>query len=368
MSAPCYHIVLAAGGTGGHMMPADVLAAELKSRGHKVSFITDQRGAALPGFFLDGETMTLMTRNRQGLIGRLKFYAGLVSGFFSAKRFLKQQQPDLVIGFGGYPSAPAVMAAHSLNIPTMIHEQNAILGRTNRLVAAKAKLIALTFSGTERLPAGVPSEVTGLPVRSEIAAIAPFQQSDLAKGISILVVGGSQGARILSDIVPAAIGEIPKDILGLITVTHQARPEDVERVKAIYTSSSVKADVDSYFTDLPQRISKSALIIARAGASTLAEITVAGRASILVPLTTAMDDHQTANARHVPVGACFVLSEQDFTVENLLERLTSWLNDPIELVKAGAIARSAGRSDATQSLGDAVENLVLSQQKKEDAK
>lgn len=362
MTTPSYHIVLAAGGTGGHMMPADVLADELISRGHTVSFITDQRGAALPGFFSEGERLILTARPNAGLVGRLKFYAGIVSGIFTAKAFLKRQKPDMVIGFGGYPSAPAILAARGLKIPTMLHEQNAILGRTNRLVAGKAMAIALTFPDTLRIPSGASTVVTGLPVRESIKTIAPFQQSDLTGKLSILVVGGSQGARILSDVVPTAIASLPEDIRSQIRVTHQARPEDVERSIATYGAAGIEAEVDSYFTDLPNRIASSALIIARAGASTLAEITVAGRASILIPLASAMDDHQTVNAGHIPAGACFVLSEQDFVTENLLERLTSWLTDPSQLVTAGAVARAAGKPDAAETLSDMVEQLIASSQ------
>ncbi len=359
MTETALHIMLAAGGTGGHMMPADVLAGELRRRGHKVSFISDDRGARLPDIFTVGEKLTLKARPSVGLVGKITFLFGLMFGVLRVLSFLRAQKPDVIVGFGGYPSAPAVVGGMVSRTPIMLHEQNAVVGRTNRKAAKYAQLLALSWPDTMQIPAKVKTAISGLPVRADVRGIGPVKAPEHDRKMHILVIGGSQGAHILSVIVASALAGLAPTAQTGIKVTHQVREDDIEAVQVIYSQSAIEADVASYYTDLPSRLSGAHLIIARSGASTVAELSVAGRASILVPLAIATDDHQTYNANFLETaGAATVMAESDFNSESLKALIEDMLKSPASLVTAGQKAQHAGIEDAHLKLADMVISIA----------
>ena len=338
------HFVVAAGGTGGHMVPASVVAHELLGRGHRVTLMTDARGLRFPGLF-DGVPSRIV---ESAVLSLRRPFAGLAAiwrGRRAAIAFLRAEGVAAVIGFGGYPSLPPLLAARALGKPTILHEQNAVFGRTNRLLARGATLIVTSFARTRRLTAE--HELTGLPVRDAVRAIAdaPYPVTDGT--LEILVIGGSQGATILSRVVPAAIGQLPPDLRARLHVVQQARAEDLEAVRKNYAAQGTAAHVDSYFADLPARLAAAHLVISRSGASTMAELSVAGRPAILVPFAAAMDDHQTANAAEfTAAGGGPVLSEADFTPPRLAAEIVSLLTTKGALENAARAAKSVGRPDA----------------------
>lgn len=338
------HFVVAAGGTGGHMVPASVVAHELIGRGHRVTLMTDARGLRFPGLF-DGIPHRIV---ESAVLSLKRPFAGLAAiwrGRRAALAFLRAEGVAAVIGFGGYPSLPPLLAARALGKPTILHEQNAVFGRTNRLLARGATLIATSFKATRRLSAA--HELTGLPVRDAVRAIAGVPYPPVLDVHELLVVGGSQGATILSRVVPAAIAALPAALRARLHVVQQARAEDVEVVRTTYAEAGVNAYVDSYFADLPARLAAAHLVISRSGASTMAELSVAGRPAILVPFAAAMDDHQTANAAEfAAAGGGPVLSEAAFTLERVAAEIVSLLNTPGALENAAAAAKSVGRPDA----------------------
>ena len=342
-------IVLAAGGTGGHMVPASVLADELARRGRRVVLFSDARGMRLPGLFTGVEAYRLASGSpaRGGLLALPGTVLGIAKGVISARDLLKRLPAAIVVGFGGYPSLPALVAALAIGLPTVIHEQNAVLGRVNRLLAARVDRIATSYPAVERLSPVLAGKVrmTGNPVRPEIAAIGAPRGTPL----SVFVMGGSQGASVLSRVVPGAIAR-----LGVpIHVTQQCREPELAAVRAIYQQANIAADLAPYFQDVPDRLSNANLVIARAGASTIAELTASGRPSILVPLPSAMDDHQTANARALAQRRGAVLiSERDFTTDRLFAELHALTPDRLMAMAQGA--RDAGRPGAAAALADVI--------------
>ena len=358
------HYVIAAGGTGGHMVPAHVLAAELTRRGHRVTLMTDARGLRFPGLF-DGVASRIV---ESAVIGGSPFgwphtLLKVWRGRAAAKTFLIAERVAAVVGFGGYPSLPPLLAAVALNRPAVLHEQNAVLGRVNRLLAGSATRIATSFMPTLRLPRayGAKTVFTGLPVRPEIAAIgaAPFPPADGL--IEVFVTGGSQGASILSRVVPAAIGHLDADLRARLRVTQQCRPEDIAAVRAAYAAQETAAVLETYFADFAARLAASHLVITRSGASTMAELTAAGRPAILVPFAAATNDHQAANAAaFVAAGAGPLLREAAFTPEAVAAAIISLLNSATALAKAAQAARSIGHPDAGARLADLVTSLGTS--------
>ena len=298
------HYVLAAGGTGGHMIPAHALAEELIARGHFVALITDDRGARIPGLFEQVPVHILPAgRLAGGLLGWMKAVKNIFAGRAMASRMYETFRPSAVIGFGGYPALPALLAARKDGIPTLVHEQNAVLGRVNRLMASRVDAIATAYPNVQRVGASNAGKVhlVGNPVRDEVLALReqPFPPLTEEGIFRVLVIGGSQGATVLSTVVPDGLALLPEHFKRRLQVTQQCRPEDIEEVRRKYASLGIPADLATYLPDLPERLAWSHLIIARAGASTIAELTAAGRPAILVPLPTATDDHQTANAREM---------------------------------------------------------------------
>ena len=321
------NFVLAAGGTGGHMIPAHALAAELKSRKHGVLLITDERGARFPGLFKDVPVHILPAgRLGGGPIGWLKAAGAVVKGRGEAKRLYREHRPDAVVGFGGYPAFPSLLAASAMHIPTVLHEQNAVMGRVNRLLAGDAEAIGTAYDQVDRLKARYADKTVliGNPVREEIARLGelPFPPFDEIAPLKILVTGGSQGASILSNVVPAGLGMLAPQLRRRLQVVQQCRPEDIERVRAQYAELGIPAELMTYIEDMDAKLADCHLMIGRAGASTVAELTAAGRPAILIPFAAATDDHQTANAREmVKAGGARAIQEADFTPQVLARQI-----------------------------------------------
>ena len=358
------NFVLAAGGTGGHMIPAHALAAELKGRGHAVLLITDERGSRFPGLF-DGVPVHILPAGRLGggPIGWLKAMGAVVKGRGQAKRLYREHRPDAVVGFGGYPAFPSLLAASSVNIPTVLHEQNAVLGRVNRLLAGEAKAIGTAYDQVDRLKTKFEDKTVliGNPVRSEIARLGelPFPPFDEVAPLKILVTGGSQGASILSNVVPKGLGLLDSSLRRRLQVVQQCRPEDIERVRSQYAELQIPAELMTYIEDMPEKLADAHLIIGRAGASTIAELTAAGRPAILIPFAAATDDHQTANAREmVKAGGARAIQESAFTPEVLARQIEALAMDPVALSNAAARALSVGRPHAARDLADLVERIA----------
>jgi UDP-N-acetylglucosamine--N-acetylmuramyl-(pentapeptide) pyrophosphoryl-undecaprenol N-acetylglucosamine transferase len=357
------HFVLAAGGTGGHMMPAHALAAELIARGHHVALITDERGAKIPGLFDGVQTHILpagrITKNPLSWPGGAR---AILKGRRMALRLFDTFQPSAVIGFGGYPAYPALVAARSAKIPTAVHEQNAVLGRVNRMVANWVTAIATSYPDVARIAEKNLKKVTlvGNPVRDEILELRdqPYPAIDGEAVFSILVVGGSQGATVLSDVVPDGLAMLPPALTRRLQVTQQCRIEDIDAVRARYASLGIPADLATYMTDMPEKIAWAHLVIARAGASTIAELTAAGRPAILIPLPSATDDHQSANVREmVTAGGARAIPQSLFTPVELAKQMQKLGLEPVGLTNAAKAARGCGRPHATRDLANLVENL-----------
>ena len=362
------HYVLAAGGTGGHMVPAAALAEELTRRGHRVALVSDARGVRFPGLFAEGpggiQTHVLPAGRFQVKkpLGWASAVREMWRGRAMARELYKTFRPAAVIGFGGYPAFPALLAAFADGIPTAVHEQNAVLGRVNRLVARRVDAIATSYDRTERLPAAASAKVhlVGNPVREAVlrlrAKAYPLLEED---GIfRILVTGGSQGASILSAVVPDGLAMLPVSFRRRLQVTHQARIEDIDAVRAKYAEHQIPADLATYLPDLPEQLAWAHLVVARAGASTIAELTAAGRPAILVPLPSATDDHQTANAREITqAGGARTIAQADFTAKELAKQMQKLGLDPAALENAAGRAKSVGRPHAVSDLADLVETL-----------
>ena len=357
------NFVLAAGGTGGHMVPAHALAAELKSRGHGVLLITDDRGARFPGLF-EGVPVHILPAGRMGggPIAWLKALGSVVKGRGEAKRLYREHKPDAVVGFGGYPAFPSLLAASAMHIPTVLHEQNAVLGRVNRLLAGEAEAIGTAYDQVDRLKPKFAdkAEVVGNPVRAEIAKLGelPFPPFDELAPLKILVTGGSQGATILSEIVPAGLALLQPSLRRRLQVVQQCRPDDIERVRQQYAELGIPAELLTYIGDMPEKLADAHLVIGRAGASTIAELTAAGRPAILIPFAAATDDHQTANAREMTAaGGARAIQESNFTPDVLARQIEAMAADPVALNNAAARALSVGRPHAARDLADLVERV-----------
>jgi UDP-N-acetylglucosamine--N-acetylmuramyl-(pentapeptide) pyrophosphoryl-undecaprenol N-acetylglucosamine transferase len=361
------NFVLAAGGTGGHMIPAHALAAELKGRGHGVLLITDDRGARFPGLF-EGVPVHILPAGRLGggPIGLIKALGAVVKGRGEAKRLYREHRPDAVVGFGGYPAFPSLLAASSMNIPTVLHEQNAVLGRVNRLLAGDAEAIGTAYDQVDRLKPKFAAKTVliGNPVRTEITRLGelPFPAFDEVAPLKILVTGGSQGASVLSKVVPEGLGLLDPSLRRRLQVVQQCRPEDIERVRTQYAELGIPAELMTYIEDMPEKIADAHLVIGRAGASTVAELSAAGRPAILIPFAAATDDHQTANAREmVKAGGARAIQEASFTPEVLARQIEALAMDPIALANAAARALSVGRPHAARDLADLVERIANKQ-------
>jgi UDP-N-acetylglucosamine--N-acetylmuramyl-(pentapeptide) pyrophosphoryl-undecaprenol N-acetylglucosamine transferase len=353
--------MLAAGGTGGHLFPAEALARELLARSQPVVLVTDRRGPAF------GETLPAVPVYRvrsatlePGLPGTLRTVVSLGIGTLQALRVIRRLNPAVVVGFGGYPSLPTVAAARLAGVPVVLHEQNAVLGRANRWMAPGVCRLAISFPVVAAVPGSCRdvSVRTGNPVRPAVAAVRDifYVPPEEVGAIRLLVIGGSQGARVFSEVVPAALALLPAALRARLVVAQQCRPEDLDRVSAAYDGLGVGAvDLSSFFHDVPARLAAAHLVMCRAGASTMAELTVVGRPAILVPYPYATDDHQTANAQALgQAGGAWLMAQPDFTPQSLARRLETLLTQPADLALAAAVARGWGAPDAAQRLADTV--------------
>ena len=357
------HFVLAAGGTGGHMVPAAALAEELMRRGHRVALVSDARGVRFPGLFEGVQTHVLPAgRLAGGPLGWAKAAREMWRGRAMARQLYRTFRPAAVVGFGGYPAFPALAAAFAEKIPTAVHEQNAVLGRVNRLVAARVDAIATSYAKTERLKPKFEGKThyIGNPVRDTVLALRakPYPLLEEDGIFRLLVTGGSHGASVLSKVVPDGLAMLPVAFRRRLQVTHQARIEDIDAARAKYAELEIAATLATYLPDLPEELGWAHLVIARAGASTISELTAAGRPAILVPLPGATDDHQTANAREITAaGGARTIPQSAFTPSELAKQMQKLGLDPAALQNAAGRARGCGKPDAARDLADLVESL-----------
>ncbi|QDH74123.1 undecaprenyldiphospho-muramoylpentapeptide beta-N-acetylglucosaminyltransferase [Brevundimonas sp. M20] len=352
--------VVAAGGTGGHMFPAEALSRELTARGWRIVLATDHRGEQYAHSFPAEERLALDAATGSGPLGMAKAGVAILKGVGQARAALTRLDAAVVVGFGGYPSAPALLAALSQKRPTLLHEQNAVLGRTNRWLAPWVGAIASSFPNLQKVPEKVQERVTliGNPVRPDIRALYERAFAAPVDGgpIHVLVTGGSQGARILSETAPRALAALPEAIRSRLKVQQQSRPETLESARQIYLEAGIEAEVAPFFRDMAARLSTAHLVIGRAGASTCSELAVAALPSLLIPLKIAMDDHQRFNAASLAdAGGAEVMLEDAVTVEAMTAALNAILSDPARLSAMSAGARSAALPDATARLADIVE-------------
>jgi UDP-N-acetylglucosamine--N-acetylmuramyl-(pentapeptide) pyrophosphoryl-undecaprenol N-acetylglucosamine transferase len=365
-------VLLAAGGTGGHIFPAEALAGALRRRGVRVELATDRRGgsyggglAEVPAHFVRSATPG------RGVWGKVKAGLTLLQGLMQARVLVGNLDPDLVVGFGGYPSVPTVYAAALAKKPVLLHEQNAVLGRANRLLMGSAQRIAVAFPGVGRGRLELEAKLirTGNPVRPAVAARrgAPYEPPRAGGPVRLFVMGGSQGAKIFSTVVPEALARLPAELRGRIAISQQARADDLDTARAGLEPLGLAAfETAAFFADVPERLEACHLAITRAGASTIAELTCIGRPAILVPYPHAMDDHQTANARAVAdAGGAWLMPQSALTAESLAERLSALLADPDALTAAAAAARDWGTDQAAERLADAVHDLLATTPRRE---
>ena len=363
MTGSSRHFVLAAGGTGGHLLPAFALATELDRRGHHVALITDERGAQIPGKpdFMPAHVLPA-GRFGKNPLQWLKGAKAVWEGRTMALRLFDSFQPSAVVGFGGYPSLPAILASTSADIPTVVHEQNAVLGRVNRLFAGRVNAIATAYPDVQRLKPAHRDKVflVGNPVRAEVLTLRddPFPSYGEDGLLRVLVTGGSQGARVLSEVVPDGLAMLPPAIRQRLQVTQQCRPEDLDAVRERYRNHGIPAELATYFEDMQARLADAHLFIGRAGASTIAELTAVGRPAILIPLPIATDDHQAFNAREMAkAGGARMIRQEKFEAKELAKQIRVLADDPQGLSNAAHAAWNCGRPKAVEDLADLVESF-----------
>jgi UDP-N-acetylglucosamine--N-acetylmuramyl-(pentapeptide) pyrophosphoryl-undecaprenol N-acetylglucosamine transferase len=355
-------VLLAAGGTGGHLFPAEALAIALERRGIEVDLAIDERATRYGGTFPARDTHVIASETVRGrnpvALARTAWVLG--SGIVQAWRLLGKLKPAAVVGFGGYPTVPPVLAAAWRRIPTIIHDSNAVIGRANRLLASRVTAIATTFPSVLAHEPALARKAThtGNPVRPPVieAAKVPYAPPDPAGPLRLLVFGGSQGARVMADVVPAAVARLDPVLRLELDIVQQARGEDIARVKEAYAGAGVvSVEVAPFFADLPARIATAHLVISRSGAGTVAELAAIGRPSILVPLPHALDQDQLANANALAqAGGAKVLTQDAFTPDRLADEIAALAADASRLAGMAAGAKSAGRPDAAERLADLV--------------
>lgn len=351
-------IVLSAGGTGGHLFPAQALAGELVKRGREIVVMTDARFANYATAFPKAKIETVPSSPFNAVIAPFK----IAAGFVVALAKLIKLKPAAVIGFGGYPSVPVMLAANFAGLPTGIIEQNAVVGRANRLVMNKVRKVAAAFPIARFAPRDISKIVlTGNPLRPEVEALwgAPYNLPQAGGPIRLLVFGGSQGARAFSEIVPAALTRLPHDMKMRLSVVQQCRPEDIEQVRQIYANAEIRCQLETFFSDLPQRMAEAQLVIARSGAGTVAELMAIGRPAILVPLPGALDDNQTPNAEILSrANAGWCVPQPTLTPDSLAQMLNRIFADPLSLAQRAARAHALATPHAAGKLADVVDELA----------
>ena len=355
--------VVAAGGTGGHLFPAEALAETLIARGWRIVLATDARGARFADGFPAEERIGLSAATFRGgdPVGMARAGLTIAQGVMQARSAFRRLKPQVVVGFGGYPSLPAMLAAFTSGVPTVIHEQNAVIGRANKLLAPRASAIACAFPTLKKAPASVSARavVVGNPIRPPVRALygAPYQPP--TGQIHLLITGGSQGARLLSELPPTAVQLLPEALRARLKVHQQTRADSIETARKAYAEAMVEAEIAPFFRDMASRLGEAHLVIGRAGASTCCELAVAGKPSILSPLKLALDDDQGQNAQLLAdVGAAIILPEDKLTPESLAAVLQRLFEDPAELAHMAAAARSVAVPDAAEKLADLVETTA----------
>ncbi|MDQ0315314.1 undecaprenyldiphospho-muramoylpentapeptide beta-N-acetylglucosaminyltransferase [Amorphus orientalis] len=356
-------ILLAAGGTGGHLFPAEAVAHELGKRGFAVELVTDPRAEPFRATF-PARAMHVVSSGslsmRMSPAALVSSAVKLGSGFVRAARLIRRIKPDAVVGFGGYPTLPPVLAARMLGRPAVVHEANAVLGRANKLLSRYAR-VAVAFPNARGLsPKAEPPVHTGMPVRPSVfAAATDYHAPDPDGPVRLVVFGGSQGARVFSDIVPPAVEQLPADLRKRLSIVQQCRPEDLDEVRGRYQAAGVEAEIAPFFKDLPERISAAHLVVSRSGASTVAELATIGRPAFLVPLPHALDQDQRANATAFQeAGGGWMVDQADLTPESLARELEAVCSDPARLASAAGAARSLAQPDASARLADFVEEIA----------
>ncbi len=356
-------IVLTTGGSGGHVFPAEAFATAIQNKAYELAFITDKRIqnkiqgtlATLPVYYVAAEAVT-----GKGVFKKIIAAFKLLWGTVQSVYLLVKLKPALVIGFGGYASLPATLAAQFLNIPVMLHEQNAILGRANRLLARRTHLIATSFTPTTLIPEGIKTVQTGMPVRPAILGKVGTAYPTDTTEFRLLVMGGSQGAKIFASVIPAALNILSPDLKAKLVLHQQVRAENMEQVQEAYRNSGIKSiTLSPFFTDVPTLLADAHLVISRSGSSSLAEFSALGKPALLIPLPTSADDHQTANARVFTAnGSGWLMIEKDFTPEKLAARLTELMENPAILKRASDCALQTAQTNAAGALTDAVEKVI----------
>ncbi len=354
--------VVAAGGTGGHLFPAQALAEALMPRGWRVVLCTDERGANYAGNFPAEERIGLpaATYRPGDPVGMVRAGLTILQGVMQARAAFRRLEPAVVVGFGGYPSLPALLAAVSGGRRTVIHEQNAVIGRANRFLAGRVSAVACAFPTLLKAPASVVAraQIVGNPVRPEIRALAdrPYEAPTDEGQIRLLITGGSQGARLLSELLPKAVARLPEALRGRLSVQQQTRAESMDSARATYRNAMVEAEIAPFFRDMAGRLGAAHLVVGRAGASTCCELAVAGKPAILVPLKIALDDDQGQNARLLAeAGGAEIAREEVLTVDVMAGALETLLTNPARLARMAAASRSVARPDAAERLADVVE-------------
>jgi UDP-N-acetylglucosamine--N-acetylmuramyl-(pentapeptide) pyrophosphoryl-undecaprenol N-acetylglucosamine transferase len=354
-------ILLAAGGTGGHLFPAEALGVELMKRGLRVRLATDSRALRYSGLFSRDMIDVVPSETVRGRTPWSLAYTGimLAAGTAVALNLMRKLRPAAVVGFGGYPTLPPLLAARLFGIPGIIHDSNAVLGRANRFLSGRADAIATSLPGVlDRDPALAAKTTTvGTPMRPAILAAAAvnYAAPEPAGAFRLLVVGGSQGARIMADIVPGAIERLEPSLWSRLILTQQVREEDMERVRAVYDRLKIKAELAPFFADLPAKLASHHLVVSRSGAGTVAELGAIGRPSILVPLPGSIDQDQFANAGVLAqVGGALRIPQAEFTSDRLAAEISALAAEPAKLMAMAAAARTVGRLDAAQRLADLV--------------
>ena len=354
-------ILLAAGGTGGHLFPAEALGVELIKRGFAVRLVTDSRALRYSGLFTRDMIDVVASETARGRNPLQLAYATLTlaTGAFTALQLMRRLKPKAVVGFGGYPTLPPLVAARFCGIPGIIHEANAVLGRANRFLARGASAIATSLPGVFDRDTALAAKATavGTPMRPAVlaAAATPYAPPDTSGPFHLLVVGGSQGARVMSDIVPGAIERLEPSLWNRLVLTQQVREEDMAPVRGVYDRLKIKCELAPFFTDLPARLAQNHLVISRSGAGTVAELAAIGRPSILVPLPGSIDQDQFANAGVLArVGGASRIAQTEFTPDRLAAEISALAAEPAKLVTMAASAKAAGRLDAAERLAELV--------------
>lgn len=355
-------VALSTGGTGGHVFPALSLAEELKRRGYSVSWCTDQRGAEYLSTVTEQQSDRLtfyIARDSGGILGKIKQLTTIISAVLKVLFSFLRQRPNLIVGFGGYTTAPVVIAAKLLGIPIALHEQNAVLGKVNRWMGRYAKVMALGFEKTQRLPAALKTVYVGNPVRAEIMQLRDKEFPPLTDKINVLVIGGSQGTALFSEVIPEAVALLPQDLKDRLHLTQQARKELLGSTRKAYQELGVSAHVEPFFEDIARLYAQAHLVICRAGAMTVAEVCAARKAAIFIPLAIAMDNHQYFNAQElVQAGLAQVINEKDMASQILAAQLRKFLKQPSQLQKISQKLQEKYSNEATVRLANCLEDLL----------